>query len=148
MVLPVFLIPGTRSCGTLLTQDPEHGSTCTSQPWYPELRNTSPPGSGTWFYLYFSTLVSGVAEHFSPRIQNMVLPVLLIPGIRSCGTLLPQDPELVEWQSVNHAAAVHVGLSDQQVRHPSRNSLFNSTADCLFALFYYFFHNNLTNYSV
>jgi hypothetical protein len=125
------------------------------------LRNTSPSGSGTWFYLYFSSLVSGVAKHFSPRIrkrvlpvfliagirsggallwvspriQNMVLPVFLIPGIRSGGALLPQDPEFVERQSVNHAAAVHVGLSDQQVRHPNRNSLFNSTADCLYALF-------------
>jgi hypothetical protein len=83
-----------------------------------------------------------------PQDPEHVLPVLLIPGIRSGGTLLPQNPELVERQSVNHAAAVHVGLSYQQVRHPNRNSLFNSSADCLFALFYSFFHNNLTNYSV
>ena len=35
-------------------------------------------------------------------------PVLLIPHVRGCGTFLPQDPELSQWEPVHQTAARHV----------------------------------------
>ena len=44
-------------------------------------------------------------------------PVLLIPHVRGCGTFLPQDPELSQWEPVHQTAARHVWLSDEEVGH-------------------------------